>query len=199
MKFIHHSMNLLCNTPTICSVLSWRPLQSLGRQHCTWWCPRDITTSKQEKKNYGLVKEGWRKEASPTSKMKRNLYPLPSKWVKYKRKYRALNQSLFSEHNPRQEGCTMTSLPGKAGGHLPQSCIQGKWNFQVLYHCWVFFVWLGFFFHSSVLRILYFCLSICKQGFVLDFTLAYLVFWVTSDCCSGTSTTWWCSCGSDRP
>lgn len=145
------------------------------------------------------MKEGWTKEASPTSKKKRNLYPLPSKWVKYKRKYRPLNESLFSEHNPRQEGCTMTSLPGKTGGHLHRAAYKVNETFRSCTTVGGFFCLAGAFFHSSVLRILYFCLCTCKQGFALDFTLAYLEFWVTSDCCSGTSTTWWSSCGSDKP
>lgn len=53
LKFLHHfiAWDLLCNTPTISLVLGWRALQSLGRQHCTWGCPRDITASKAGKNN----------------------------------------------------------------------------------------------------------------------------------------------------
>lgn len=122
-------------------MLNWRALQSLGRQHRTWWCPRDITTSKTGKnKLWSGERRLSEKGISDFKYTKGNLYPLPSKWVKYKTKYRAFNQRLFSEKNLRQHGCTITSLPGKTGGHLPQGYTQIKGNFQLLYHYFFFFL-----------------------------------------------------------
>lgn len=107
------------------------------------------------------MKEGFKKKQKETS----TLYP--PNGLKYKRKYGALNQSLFSEHNTRQQGCTITrvSLGRLEVLYVAQGYIQGKRIFQVLYH------YFGVFFQSSVLRTFYFCLFTNTQRSALDFTL----------------------------